>query len=277
VRSSWVRERNALSYQLSPDLTTTAAHRSGFIRTAIAVLAFGAAFGYVEAAVVVYLRAALGLVPGAIAAYDPGLLSTLERVEIGRELATLVMIAAVGWIAGGGRLERLAWAAVVFGTWDIVYYAGLRLAIGWPASLDTRDVLFLVPTPWVGPVWAPLVVSLALVVSGLTAAERLRRGSRVVVEPLQAAAAIAGGILVVLSFLVDPDAISGRPWLGWVLFWPGMLLASVSTWRALRSGRWFGLFPARRQRRHHLDPRRPAGTHDGAPVDMTDGGIPASR
>jgi len=57
------------------------------------------------------------------------------------------MIAAVGWIAGRTGLERLAWAAVVFGTWDIVYYAGLRVATGWPTSLDAWDVLFLIPAP----------------------------------------------------------------------------------------------------------------------------------
>lgn len=122
--------------------------------TAVAVVAFGVAFGYLEAVVVVYLRAALGLAPGAVMAHDPATFGTFEAVEIARELATLVMIAAVGTLAGRTRLERLAWAAVVFGAWDIVYYAGLRLAIGWPPTLDTWDVLFFVPTPWVGPVWA---------------------------------------------------------------------------------------------------------------------------
>jgi len=200
----------------------------------------------------VYLRAILGLVPGAIASHDPGLFGTLEAVEVGRELATLVMIAAVGWIAGSRGLERLAWAAVVFGTWDLVYYAGLRVAIGWPPSLDTWDVLFLVPTPWVGPVWAPLVVSLALVVSGLTAAGRIRRGRRVVVEPWQAAGALAGGGLVVLSFLVEPDADSTRPWAGWLLFWLGMLLAILATSSALSGGHQLRPFESRRQRRPRL-------------------------
>ena len=214
----------------------TDASRSGFVSTAVAVVAFGIAFGYVEAAVVVYLRAALGIVPGAIMAHDPGAFGTFEAIEVARELATLVMIAAVGLLAGRTRLERLAWAAVVFGAWDIVYYLGLRLAMGWPPTLDTWDVLFLVPTPWVGPVWAPLVVSAALVAAGLAAARRLRAGSPVAVGPVRAAGALVGGGLVILAFLLDANADGSGPWTAWPVFWVGMTLAILATASAL-SGR----------------------------------------
>ena len=213
----------------------TAARRAGFIGTAVAILAFGIAFGYAEAAVVVYLRAALGIVPGAVPAHDPGTFGTFEAVEIARELATLVMIAAVGLLAGRTRFERLAWAAVVFGAWDIVYYAGLRLAMGWPPTIDTWDVLFLVPTPWVGPVWAPLVVSAALVAAGLLAARRLRGGDPIAVGPVRAAGALAGGGLVILSFLIDANADGSGPWTAWPVFWVGMALAILATASALSS------------------------------------------
>src|SRR3990170_1050100 len=127
-----------------------------FRSTALAVLTFGIAMGYLEAAVVVYLRAALGAAPAGLPSIGDGAaFAVFESTEIVRELATLVMIAAVGWLAGRSKVERLAWAAVVFGSWDIVYYVGLRLLIGWPSSLESWDVLFLVPAPWVGPVWAP--------------------------------------------------------------------------------------------------------------------------
>ena len=84
----------------------TAEPKSGFVSTSLAVVAFGVAFGYVEAAVVVYLRAALGIVPGAVPAHDQGTFGTFEAVEVARELATLVMIVAVGTLAGRTRLER---------------------------------------------------------------------------------------------------------------------------------------------------------------------------
>lgn len=238
----------------------TAARRSGFYATAIAVLAFGVAFGYVEATVVVYLRSALGLVPGAVMAHDPGAFGTFEAVEIARELATLVMITAVGGLAGRSRLERLAWAAVVFGTWDIVYYAGLRLTIGWPPSLDTWDVLFLVPTPWVGPVWAPLIVSLALVAVGLAAARRLRAGLPIAVDTWRAVAALAGGGLVILSFLLQPNPELTGPWTAWPVFWLGMALAIVATVSALVG---LGTSSLRRLPFQHGSGRRPpVGTPD---------------
>ena len=236
------------------------ASRSGFIGTAVAVLAFGAAFGYMEATVVVYLRAALGVVPGAVMAHDPGTFGTFEAVEIARELATLVMITAVGWVAGRTGLERLAWASVVFGTWDIAYYLGLRLVIGWPPFFDTWDVLFLVPTPWFGPVWAPLTVSLALAAAGLGAARRIRAGLPVAVGPWRAAAALTGGALVIVSFMIQPDPVASMAWAAWPVFWIGMALAIVATASALAGP---GRSSLRRLPSQHGSARRPpVGTPD---------------
>ena len=194
--------------------------------------------GWLEAVVVVYLRTAIGLNPAVvIPAQDPATVGTFEMVEIARELATLVMIATVGWLAGRSGLERLAWAAVVFGIWDIVYYAGLRLILGWPPAFDSWDVLFLVPAAWVGPIWAPIAVSAALIGYGLAAARRLRSGGSIALTGWHAVAAVAGGVLVVISFLVDADRVlRGEPiaWTGWPIFVAGMALAMVASTHALR-------------------------------------------
>jgi hypothetical protein len=211
-----------------------------FRATAVVVIALGAAMGYLEAVVVVYLRAALGLVeltPTPI--LDPAGFEAYAAMEIAREAATLVMIAAVGWLAGRSWVERLAWAAVVFGTWDIAYYVGLWVTIDWPPALDTWDLLFLIPVPWVGPVWAPLVVSMALIGCGLAAAQRIRAGRPVQVGRLEVALALAGGALVILSFLPDAARVldgDAAPWSTWPLFWLGMALAVVAAALAL-SGR----------------------------------------
>jgi hypothetical protein len=205
-------------------------------RTAFAVLAFGIAMGYLEAVVVVYLRAALGAADAPSAAVAPTWTS-FEGIEAVRELATLVMIATVGWLAGRSGLERLAWAAVVFGAWDITYYVGLRLTVGWPPSLETWDLLFLVPRPWVGPVWAPVAVSGALIGFGLLAARRMRAGQMRRVEAWQAVAAVAGGGLVILGFLVDADRVAAgdlSPWSGWPFFLAGMAIATVAAASAIR-------------------------------------------
>lgn len=207
-----------------------------FRGTAIAAITFGIAFGYLEAAVVVYLRAATG---GGVTAppLDESVFGSYAGIEAVREIATLVMIAAVGWLGGRTGIERIAWTAVVFGTWDIVYYAGLRTMIGWPGTLDTWDVLFLVPSPWVGPVWAPITVSGALVTVGLVAARRCRAGVGVGVEWVDALAGVVGGALVIGSFLVDAGAFAGGTpgaWSGWPLFWTGMAAAALAALRSLR-------------------------------------------
>jgi hypothetical protein len=57
----------------------------------------------------------------------------------------------------------------MFAFWDIFYYAGLWLIIRWPSSLLTQDVLFLIPTPWIAPVWFPILVSLLAIAAVLLA------------------------------------------------------------------------------------------------------------
>jgi hypothetical protein len=214
----------------------------GFGGTAVAVVAYGLAMGYLEAAVVVYLRAALGLAPELVGAADDAMgaatVGTFLPAETAREAATLVMIAAVGWLAGRSPAERLAWAAVAFGTWDITYYVGLWLVLGWPGSPATWDVLFLIPAPWVGPVLAPVGVSAALIGFGLAAARRLRAGGRLRLGPARLAAVAGGGVLVVVSFLVDGDRVLAgdlSPWTAWPLYAAGMALGIVAAAGAFRS------------------------------------------
>jgi hypothetical protein len=121
--------------------------------------------GFLEAAVVVYLR--LLYYPGG---FDFPLITlpwSVAVVELGREMATLIMLASVAMVAGRTGWERFAWFAYLFGVWDIVYYLGLKLMLNWPDSLLTWDILFLVPLIWVGPVLAPLLISAALVAAAL--------------------------------------------------------------------------------------------------------------
>ncbi len=127
---------------------------------------FGTAFGFVEAAVVVYLRTVLGFP----ANYTPvisqqmqlftGLPKTLLTIEFFRELATLVMLISVALVAVQKTKERWAVFLWIFALWDLFYYIGLWLTVRWPSSLTTTDVLFLVPVPWYAQVWFPILVSL---------------------------------------------------------------------------------------------------------------------
>lgn len=146
---------------------------------------FGIAFGFLEAVVVVYLRASLGLVKVSDAALEevfrlspqlyshPDLLkevpASLLRLEIAREAATIVMLVTVALLAAPARRERWAMFLWTFAWWDLLFYGGLRVVIGWPQGLTTPDVLFLIPEPWLAQVWFPLMVSgltLAAVLAG---------------------------------------------------------------------------------------------------------------
>lgn len=209
---------------------------AGLGRLAVTVVAFAVAMAYVEAAVVVDLRTALDTGSDVLPLVRGAHADRLIAIEVGRELATLVMLGAVGWIAGSGRLERLAWVAVAFGTWDIAYYGWLRAMIDWPASLATLDVLFLVPLPWTGPVWAPIVVSGALVAFGLLAAARLRRGAALSLRRAEVGAGVAGGLLVVASFMLEAgDVMAGElPDFPWPWFVAGMALATAAAVRTFR-------------------------------------------
>jgi hypothetical protein len=225
---------------MSPTPTPDPAPRGGgFVATAVVVVGFGVAMAFLESAVVVYLQRALGIQVGVLfPLQDPAGVGDLAAIEVGREAATLVMLAAVGWLAGRSALERLAWTAVAFGTWDILYYAWLWVFIGWPPSLTTWDLLFLIPVPWAGPVWSPVAVSVALVGFGLAAAHRLRAGRRVRVGPAQVAAGLLGGAVVIVAFcwnaplLVEGGIPSDFPW---PVFAAGMLIAAWGAITALRA------------------------------------------
>jgi hypothetical protein len=212
-----------------------------FGRIAALVALYAVAMAYLESAVVVYLRGALDLEPGRIfPLMGREAVGDLTWIELGRELATLVMLAAIGILAGRSWLERLAWTAVAFGVWDIFYYAWLWVFIGWPTALDTWDLLFLLPLPWVGPVWAPMAVSAGLIAFGLLGAARLRAGERLRVRPWQALAGLGGGLLVILSFVLDAPSIldGGMPRdYPWPVFAAGMAVGVAGAIGVLRDAR----------------------------------------
>ena len=201
---------------------------------AATVIGFAVAMAYLESAVVVYLQRALGITPdGLFPLRGPDVVGNLAAIEVGREFATMIMLVGIGCLAGRTKLERLAWTAVAFGVWDVFYYAWLWVFLGWPSSPGTWDVLFLIPVPWTGPVWAPLTVSAALIGFGLAAAREIDAGRAVRVGRTNIVLGLCGGLLVILSFTLDAARImsGGLPgWYPWPVFVAGMVVAG---WGAL--------------------------------------------
>jgi hypothetical protein len=143
------------------------------------------------------------------------------------------MLAAFGLAAGRNFNQRMAAFAVVFGLWDIFFYVFLRLMIHWPQSLFTWDILFLIPLPWVGPVIAPGIVALTLVICGLLS---LRLGG-VPARPLEWITMMAGGLVVILAFVWDfrNTGAGGLPNpFNWPLFWAGEIIALAAFLSAVK-------------------------------------------
>jgi hypothetical protein len=132
------------------------------------VVIYAIAMAWVESAAVLYLRTLNGTVIPFQQHPNPftPTLQSLNTIEMVREAATLLMLLTVGWLAGQSRRARLGYVVIAFGLWDIFYYVFLKVMIGWPASLLDSDVLFLLPLPWLGPVLAPVLIALLMVVGG---------------------------------------------------------------------------------------------------------------
>jgi hypothetical protein len=133
------------------------------IKTIIWVGLFSIAMAYLESTLVVYLREIYGIKN--LIADLPTQPDKFTVIEIGREFCTLVMLFCIGWIAGRTLQEKIAYSLMSFGIWDIFYYLWLYVFIRWPDSVFEWDILFLIPLPWWGPVWSPLLISV-LMISG---------------------------------------------------------------------------------------------------------------
>ena len=189
-------------------------------RQAIAILFFAIAFGYVEAAVVTYLRpqfyeARAALSPQSsrdnlfplltlqqVKAAGPNMVK-LVGTEIAREAATIIMLGMVAAAVGGNFRQGLAYFLLAFGTWDIAFYGFLKVLIDWPKSLLTWDILFLLPVPWSGPVLAPVLVALTMVAAGLVYLWRDANGHAVRLKGVHWLCACAGTVFVLAAFTWD--------------------------------------------------------------------------
>jgi hypothetical protein len=163
--------------------------------------AYAVAMAYLESAIVVYLRRLYypkGFDFPLVIIDIPTLL-----IEVGRETATMVMLATVGVVAGRTKVGKCAYFLYLFGVWDIFYYVWLKVFLDWPASLFTWDVLFLIPVPWVGPVLAPVTVALTMIGMALVLLRLEQRGPVLQAGKTVWLAQMVGALVVIVSFTMD--------------------------------------------------------------------------
>jgi hypothetical protein len=170
-------------------------------RLLIIVTAFAIAMGFLESAVVVYMREIL--YPGGFEFPLSPIPVDLALTELLREVATLVMLVSIGILAGRRFSTGFAWFIYSFAIWDIFYYVFLWLLLGWPQSLMTWDILFLIPTTWTGPVLSPVLVSLTMILLALVILIGAERGLVTRIPGKIWAGVILGSLILIFGFIFD--------------------------------------------------------------------------
>jgi len=175
---------------------------------------------YLESAIVVYLREIF---------YPSGFFFPLKEIpqfiliiEIGREIATIIMLWAIAKLVAKNGREWFAFFAFNFGVWDIWYYIWLKIILNWPESFLTWDVLFLIPIPWIAPVLAPVLVSFALIAAALIILYLENKNKPLPFSKLDWWLEGVAGLVIIISFLFQTEVISQNsipqnyPW--WLFF-----------------------------------------------------------
>lgn len=201
-----------------------------------AVVIFATAMALVESAVVAYLRALLNVVDP-YQAVPPEVPMWVIRTEIVREAATLIMLVAVGWLAGRTWRGRLGYFLIAFGVWDILYYVFLVPLSGWPRSLLDWDVLFLIPLPWWGPVLAPVSIATLMIVGGTLMSQCDQREGTPWPGRWSWGLSLGGVLVALYVFMADAIRVAGegyeaiqnvRPtWFNWPLFTVALALMAA--------------------------------------------------
>lgn len=222
-------------------------------RAVLSIVLFGISFGYVEAAVVVYLRHIYDPIRQEIHPDKPAgelfpLITTeqlknkgpqherLLLTEVCREFATLVMLAAAALAVSNNFRQWLAAFVLAFGVWDLVFYLVLKVILDWPASFATWDILFLLPLPWVGPVLSPCIVAATMIWGGITILRRELGGPGIRINGLHWVGIVGGGIVLMVAFMWDwRNTMAGHPpnAFNWPLFTLGELICIGSFLHAL--------------------------------------------
>lgn len=202
---------------------------------------FAIAMAYLEAAVVVYLRRVYGI--NDLILSVPPFDMHIGAIELGRELATLVMLLMVGMAAGKKLQSRLGFVIFAFGLWDIFYYFWLRIFIGWPRSALDPDLLFLIPLPWWGPVLSPVLIAILMTLGGALAVIAEERAHTIHLRAPDWVMLVLGILIMLYTFMAD--ALAALPadvqtlsllrpaCFNWPVFLIGYLLVVASLWRLM--------------------------------------------
>lgn len=178
--------------------------RSNLIKKLIWVMVFSVSMAFVEAAVVVYLRAIY--YPEGFAFPLRPIADNMISIELLRELTTIFMLLSIAVLVGKRFWERFAYFLFCFGVWDIFYYVWLKALLNWPLSIFEWDILFLIPLPWIGPVIAPVSISLLMIIFGFFIIYSFYKGHDFKPTLTSRILALVGTAAILFTFMHDTDA-----------------------------------------------------------------------
>jgi len=171
------------------------------VKTLVWITIFSIAMGFLETAVVIYLRALY--YPCNILFPLVQMSKTVIITELLRETATIIMLIGIGSLAGRKFITGFAWFIYAFAIWDIFYYIFLKLILNWPESLFTWDILFQIPTLWTGPVIAPVITSFIMILLAFGIIYYDRKSDAVKLNKPEWFLLILGSGILIFSFSWD--------------------------------------------------------------------------
>ena len=163
---------------------------------------FAIAMAFVETLIVVYLRM-LYYPLGFRFPLNLYIDSWVYSIEWLREFFTIVMLVCIAILAAKKFSERFAYFLYVFAVWDIFYYIWLKIILNWPESLLTWDLLFLIPIPWLGPVLAPVICSIIMIVFALIIINFNDKGYNAEIKLKEWIVLFMGGLIILYTWLID--------------------------------------------------------------------------
>jgi hypothetical protein len=170
-------------------------------KTILLLTIFSIAMGFMESAVVIYLRELY--YPGGFKFPLVPIPHQIALTEFLREAATLIMLVTIGIVAGKNTTQRFCFFLFCFAVWDIFYYIFLKIFLNWPESFLTPDILFLIPVPWVGPVIAPCIASCTMIILTLLVVYHNEKNIPVSINRKEWLLLIIGTLVMITSFTRD--------------------------------------------------------------------------
>ncbi|GAB6282105.1 MAG: hypothetical protein STSR0008_08490 [Ignavibacterium sp.] len=167
----------------------------------IPITFYGIAMGFLEAIVVVYLRELY--YPNGFDFPLSNMPAKILGIEWIREITTIIMLIVIGIIAGKNPLQKFAYFIFTFGVWDILYYVALKIFLDWPTSILTWDILFLIPITWLGPVLAPIICSITMILLSIFILYFNEKGYLIKINFKEWFLIILGAIIIFITFIWD--------------------------------------------------------------------------